>query len=138
MGILTYEEPGGYQSLPYPPGELAQKWRKEKLRRMVLRDRSRPSLTNWNLDDWSYNEPNNWDYENISMVHDLDPSRIVTFNCIQAPVDSIRPQNPFQLHMLPFDSTHYYDGWYDPYHFAAQEGYVDEYYNNPRYYARRM
>lgn len=136
MGILTYEEPGGYQSLPYPPTELAQKWRKEKLRRMVLRDRSRPSLTNWNLDDWSYNEPNDWDYENINMVHDLDPSRIVTFNCIQAPVDSIRPQNPFQLHMLPFDSTHYYDGWYDPYHFAAQDGYVDEYYNNPRYYAR--
>ncbi|HYQ59353.1 MAG TPA: hypothetical protein VEP89_18555 [Draconibacterium sp.] len=138
MGILTYEEPGGYQSLPYPPTELAQKWRKEKLRRMILRDRSRPSLTNWNLDDWSYNEPNEWDYENINMVHELDPSRIVTFNCIQPPVDSIRPQNPFQLHMLPFDSTHYFDGWYDPYHFAAQDGYVDEYYNNPRYYARYM
>jgi hypothetical protein len=38
--------------------------------------------------------------------------------------------------MLPFDTICYYDGWYSPYHFAAQEGYVDEYYNNPRYYAR--
>jgi len=135
-GIMTYEEPGGYQCLPYPPTSFAQQWRKEKLRRMIIRDRSRPSLTNWNIDTWSYNEPNDWDYENISMVHELDPSRIVTFNCIQPPVDSIRKQNPFQLHMIPFDSAFYYDGWFDPYHFAAQEGYVDEYYNNPRYYAR--
>ncbi len=135
-GILIYEEPGGYQSLPYPPTELSQKLRKEKLRRMVIRDRSRPSLTNWNLDDWSYNEPIKWDYENIDMVHRLDPSRIVTFNCIQPPRDSITKDDPFQLHMLPFDSTHYYHGWYDPYHFAAQQGYVDEYYNNPNYYAR--
>ena len=135
-GILIYEEPGGYQSLPYPPTELAQKWRREKLRRMIIRDRSRPALTNWNLDDWSYNEPNAWDFSNIDMVHALDPSRIVTFNCIQSPVDSIRKQNPFQLHMLPFDTTHYFDGWFDPYHFAAQQGYIDEYYNNPRFYAR--
>lgn len=136
MGILTYEEPGGYQCLPYPPTEFARQWRREKLRRMILRDRSRASLTNWNLDDWSYNEPNDWDFENIRMVHELDPSRIVTFNCIQPPVDSVRPQNPFQLHMRPFDSTYHYDGWFDPYHFAAQQGYVDEYYNNPEYYAR--
>lgn len=137
-GILTYEEPGGYQSLPYPPSELAQKWRKEKLKRMVLRDRSRPSLSNWNLDDWSYNKPNDWDYENINMVHKLDPSRIVTFNCIQIPVDSVIKQNPFQLHMLPFDNKYYYDGWTSPYHFAAQQGYVDEYYKNPRNFARLM
>ncbi len=138
MGILTYEEPGGYQSLPYPPTEFAQQWRKEKLRRMILRDRSRASLTNWNMDDWSYNEPNNWDFENIKMVHTLDPSRIVTFNCIQEPADTIRKQNPLQLHMLPFDTTCYFDGWYDPYHFAAQQGYVDEYYKNPRNYARYL
>jgi len=135
-GVLTYEEPGGYQSLPYPPTELAQEWRREKLRRMIIRDRSRPSLTNWNLDDWSYHGPNQWDYENLDLVHDLDPSRIVTFNCIQDPVEYIKEQNPFQLHMLPFDDAYYFKGWYDPYHFAGQQGYVDEYYNHPRYYAR--
>lgn len=136
LGILSYEETGGYQSLPYPPSEFAQQWRKEKLRRMIIRDRSRASLTNWNLDSWSRNEPNDWDYENIQMVRLLDPSRIVTFNQIQNSTDSIRKKNPFQLHMLPFDSTYYYDGWYDPFHFAAQSGYVDEYYNHPKNYAR--
>ena len=138
MGIMTYEEPGGYQCLPYPPTEFAQKWRMEKLRRMIIRDRSRASLTNWNLDDWSYNEPNKWDYSNIEMVHKLDPSRIVTFNCIQEPSDSVRNNNPFQLHMLPFDTTYYYNGWFSPYHFAAQQGYIDEYYKNPFNYARYL
>jgi len=135
MGIMTYEEPGGYQCLP-APNETVQSWRKEKLCRMVLRDRSRPSMVIFNLDDWSYSEPNDWDRENIRMVHTLDPSRIVTFNCISIPAVPNIKDNPFKLHMLPFDDTFHYHGWIDPYHFAPQAGYVDKYYNNPRYYLR--
>lgn len=136
-GILTYEEPGGYQCLP-APDEFQQVWRKEKLRRMVIRDRSHPSLSNWNMDDWSYSPPNKWDFENITMMHTLDPSRIKTFNCISIPHDVNIENDPFKLHMLPFDDTFHYKGWLDPYHFVPQEGYVDEYYNNPRYFLRRM
>jgi len=136
-GILTYEEPGGYQCLP-APDEFQQAWRKEKLRRMVMRDRSHPSLSNWNMDDWSYSPPNKWDFENITMIHTLDPSRITTFNCISIPHAVNIENDPFKLHILPFDNAFHYKGWLDPYHFALQEGYVDEYYNNPRYFLRRM
>ena len=137
MGIMTYEEPGGYQCLP-APDKTVQNWRKEKLRRMVIRDRSRPSMVIFNLDDWSYSEPNDWDRENIRMVHTLDPSRIITFNCISIPAVPNVKDNPFKLHMLPFDDTFHYHGWLDPYHFAPQAGYVDQYYNNPRYYLRNI
>ena len=136
-GILTYEEPGGYQCLP-APDEFSQAWRKEKLRRMVIRDRSRPSLSNWNMDDWSYSPPNKWDFENMAMINKLDPSRIKTFNCISIAQSKNIVENPFKLHMLPFDNTLHYKGWLDPYHFAAQDGYIDEYYKNPRNFARLL
>jgi len=135
MGVLTYEEPGGYMCNP-APDETAQRWRKEKLQRMIIRDRSRPSMVIFNMDDLSHFAPTDWDRENIKMVHELDPSRIVTFNCITPPHAPNIKDDPFKLHMLPFDDTFHYHGWLAPYHFAEQAGYVDKYYNNPRYYLR--
>ncbi len=135
MGVLSYEEPGGYMCNP-APNEFTQRWRKEKLRRMVVRDRSRPSLVIINMDDLSKHPPTDWDFENLRMIHDLDPSRIKTFNCINPPHAPNIKDDPFKLHMLPYDDTMYYHGWIAPYHFFEQAGYVDKYYNNPRYYLR--
>jgi beta-galactosidase len=135
MGVLTYEEPGGYLCMP-KPDETAQVWRREKLRRMVVRDRSRPSLAIINIDDWSFSNPNEWDIANIRMVHELDPSRIVTFNCITTPTVPYDRNNPMKLHMLPYDDELRYVGWLDPYHFTSQPGYIDDYYENPRYFLR--
>ena len=90
----------------------------------------------FNIDDLSYFAPTDWDRENIRMVHELDPSRIVTFNCITPPHAPNIKDDPFKLHILPFDDTFHYHGWLAPYHFAEQAGYIDRYYNNPRYYLR--
>ena len=147
-GVLSYEEPGGYLSNPggqartgvrmAPVPEFAREWRREKLRRMILRDRSCPSLAIYNIDDLSWNPPGEDDIKNIQMVHTLDPSRPVTYNCIIKPEIPNEKENPFKLHMLPFDDTLYYHGWIAPYHFASQAGYIDEYYNNPRNYLRYL
>ena len=135
MGILAYEEPGGYLCRP-APDENAQQWRREKLRRMVIRDRSHPSMVIFNLDDLSYAEPSGYDMENIRLVHELDPSRIVTYNCIIRPKIPNFKDDPMKLHMLPFDDTFHYHGWTSPYHLIRYGCYLDEYYRNPRYYLR--
>jgi beta-galactosidase len=135
MGVLTYEEPGGYMCNP-KPNEFVQRWRKEKLRRMIIRDRSRPSMVIFNMDDLSKHPPTDWDKENLLMAHELDPSRIITFNCITPPHAPNIADDPFKLHMLPYDDTMHYHGWIAPYHFFEQSGYVDKYYNNPRFYLR--
>ncbi|MFC1607008.1 glycoside hydrolase family 2 protein [Candidatus Latescibacterota bacterium] len=135
MGVMTYEEPGGYLCRPKPT-EFAKQWRREKLRRMVIRDRSRPSMMIFNLDDLSYEGPNEDDERNIRMVHELDPSRPVTYNCITKPTIPNDEDYPFKLHMLPYDDTFYYKGWTSPYHLVRIGGYIDEYYRNPRYYLR--
>ncbi|MCE5248647.1 hypothetical protein LLG96_00355 [bacterium] len=146
LGMLTYEEPGGYmcnpgtysqikeRMAPVPP--VAREWRREKLRRMVIRDRSVPSMVIFNMDDLSWNEPNDDDKENIVMVHTLDPSRLVTFNCITLPTIPNNRDYPFKLHMKPFDMNFYCHGWTSPYHLMATGVYLDNYYRNPRYYLR--
>ena len=135
MGMLTYEEPGGYLCRP-APDDFAQRWRSEKLRRMVLRDRSHPSMVIFNLDDLSYAEPTDIDEQNIRLVHELDPSRIVTYNCIIKPKIPNYENDPMKLHMLPFENSFNYFGWTSPYHLMRYGCYLDEYYENPRYYLR--
>ncbi|MBN1294905.1 MAG: hypothetical protein JXB48_23920 [Candidatus Latescibacteria bacterium] len=135
IGILTYEEPGGYLCRP-GPDKTAQRWRQEKLRRMVIRDRSHPSMVIFNLDDLSFAEPTEIDEENIRLVHTLDPSRIVTYNCIISPKIPNYENDPMKLHMLPFDESFYYFGWTSPYHLIRYGCYLDEYYRNPNYYLR--
>jgi len=140
LGMLTYEEPGGY--LCYPgPDNIAKEWRREKLKRMILRDRSHPSMVIWNIEDLSsmygmLEKPSEDDEKNMIMVSNLDPSRIITYNCITVPTIPNDPDYPFKLHMLPFDDTFYYKGWTSPYHLVRYGGYLDEYYRNPQYYLR--
>jgi hypothetical protein len=135
MGVLAYEEPGGYLCRP-APDTAARALRREKLRRMVLRDRSHPSLVIFNMDDLSYAPPNDEDRANLRMVHSLDPSRIATYNCIIAPKIPEIPDDPMKLHMLPFDDTPRLHGWTSPYHLMRFGGWLDEFYRNPRYYLR--
>ena len=134
-GLLTYEEPGGYMCNEVP-NKTEKKWRREKLRRMIIRDRSHPSMVIFNMDDLSFEEPDDDDKKNIRMVHSLDPSRPVTFNCITRPTIPNYKNNPYKLHMKPYDNNLYYHGWTSPYHLVAYGGYLDEYYRNPRYYLR--
>ncbi|MBN1291830.1 MAG: hypothetical protein JXB48_08315 [Candidatus Latescibacteria bacterium] len=137
-GILVYEEPGGYRCTP-DPDDMSKTWRREKLKRMVIRDRSYPSMVIYNLKNEASNPPDDDDIANVRMVHELDPGRIITYNSDRNRdipyTESINP-DPYKLHMLPFDDTLYYHGWFDHHHWFAYGGYVDTNYNNPEFYLR--
>ncbi|MFC2113245.1 glycoside hydrolase family 2 protein [Bacteroidota bacterium] len=145
MGLLTYEEPGGYRITPNEedniegPDQQAFEWRREKLRRMVIRDRSFPSMLIYNLKNEATKPSDEDDVRNVQMVHNLDPSRIITYNSDrnrQLEYFEKINSDPYKLHMRPFDDKLYYEGWWDQHHWFAYPGYVDGNYNNPDFYLR--
>lgn len=147
-GLFTYEEPGGFRVTQNKrdniagPDDQAYKLRREKLRRMVLRDRSFPSLIIYNLKNEERNVPNEYDIKDMLMVHELDPSRIVTYNSGSfigrkgKPYDPKVPDDSTELHMLPMNPSLIYTGWWDQHHWIGYSGYTDEMYRNPKFYLR--
>jgi hypothetical protein len=145
-GIMNFEEPGGYRIQPNPrenikaPDAKARKWRRIKLRRMIIRDRSDPSMIMYKLKNEATHPPNKYDKADMKMVHKLDPSRIINYNSGRRdpniPYYKKFHNDPYALHMVPYDSTFHTHGWWDEHHWFAYPGYVDENYNNPHYYLR--
>ncbi|MFC1541967.1 glycoside hydrolase family 2 protein, partial [Candidatus Latescibacterota bacterium] len=139
-GHFAFEEPGGYRCMP-EPDETAKIWRREKVRRMVMRDRSHPSVILYNFKNEAVNDPSGDDVQNMKMVHTLDPTRIVTYNSDRnrsIPHTERLEKDPIKMHMLPFDNTLYYHGWWDQHHWIPYVGYLDEYYENPQFYLRSV
>lgn len=135
MGFLTYEEPGGYSCEGADPsGELWRGWRREKLLRMVRRDRSRPSLVIYNLQNRTPNPLTDEDRENMRAAHELDPTRILTF--ISGFWKKPPKENPDKLFFRPYDDTEYYTGWFDMHNHTPEFGYADHFYNGPTDYLR--
>ncbi|WP_318310164.1 glycoside hydrolase family 2 protein [Flagellimonas crocea] len=147
-GLFTYEEPGGYRVTPNRwdsiagPDEQAYQWRSEKVRRMVMRDRSFPSMIIYNLKNEATNPPNEEDIKDMEMVHEMDPSRVITYNSgsdIGKSGDEYyrnKPNDPFELHALPFSPGLIYGGWWDQHHWYSYSGYTDDMYRNPKFYLR--
>lgn len=147
-GLFTYEEPGGYRVTANRmdkidgPDEQAYRWRSEKLRRMVIRDRSFPSMIIYNLKNEETALPNDYEKKDMVMVHELDPSRIVTYNSGNdigksgTEYYAERPEDPMELHMLPLNPSLIYGGWWDQHHWFSYSGYTDEMYRNPKFYLR--
>ncbi|KAA6300382.1 MAG: Beta-galactosidase, partial [Candidatus Ordinivivax streblomastigis] len=80
LGLFLYEEPGGFhaggQGYDVSANVFSAALMKEKMRRMVIRDRSHPSLIIYNL----CNEDNNWNslrQEVMEETHMLDETRLV-------------------------------------------------------------
>ena len=143
-GLMTYEEPGGYMVTPNEedkidgPDAQALELRREKLRRMILRDRSYPSMVIYNLKNESQIKPTEDDYNNMKMVYSLDPSRILTYNSDrnrEIPYFERIENDPYKVHMKPFDDKLYYN-WWDQHHWMSYPGYVDLMYRNPQFYLR--
>ncbi len=137
-GLLVYEEPGGYRCTPEPTPE-ARILRREKLRRMVIRGRSNPSVVIYNLKNEASDPPSDDDIANMVMVHDLDPGRIITYNSDRnrtVDYDVRLEKDPFKLHLLPFDDELREYGWFDHHHWFRHPGYVDDIYENPRFFLR--
>lgn len=136
MGLLLYEEPGGY--LSGERNEFIDKWRREKFRRMVLRDRNHPSLIMYSMQNEACHDPVKQDYENIRFFHQLDPTRIITFSSNTFYWDP--PDAPFvkkyngkcpeypaeaKLHYLPYDTAFHHQGWWDEHHAIGPGSYTD-------------
>lgn len=145
VGMLTYEEPGGYRLMPNKRDDISEAdeqsrlWRKEKLRRMIIRDRSHPASIIYYLKNEAVEKPDDDDIANINMVKSLDPSRAVMYNSgssIGTDPQLESPTDPVKLHSLAYSDKLSTYGWWDQHHWFGYSGYVDEMYNNPKFYLR--
>jgi hypothetical protein len=131
LGLLYYEEPGGYTGLG--GANFTRDWAREKLLRMVKRDRSHPSLVIYNMINEQAPEPDDRHKSDMREAHRLDPSRIITY--VSGWVEE--PDDPLKLHMLPYDDEQYLFGWYDCHHAPGPGVYMDDRYNGSEdYYLR--
>ncbi|MBN1293691.1 MAG: beta-glycosidase [Candidatus Latescibacteria bacterium] len=134
-GFLCYEESGGYSCEgANQESQLWRDWRREKLLRMVKRDRSRPSLIIYNLQNRTPNEPEGEDVRNMREVHTLDPTRIITY--MSGFWKPLPKEHPTKLFFRPNDFTEHYTGWFDMHMFSPAQSYTDACYNNPSDFTR--
>ena len=133
LGLLYYEEPGGFHSAGHDP--FIRAIVNEKLRRMVYRDRSHPSLVIFNLinefggtfsRDKALVEKR---MNDLRKAHAVDPSRIMTFTSGWA--SSKDKEEDSKAHMLPFDTVLYRKGWYDNHRAGGPATWMEEYYKGP-------
>jgi beta-galactosidase len=131
LGLLYYEEPGGYKSAA---DSFSDALMREKVLRMVKRDRSHPSLVIFNLinerDPRLPIQPR--ERADMLAMHQLDPSRTITLSSSWAR----KPDEPedIKAHMCPFDSEIYFTGWFDVHHAGGPEVWRQSLYRSPTDY----
>ncbi len=146
LGLLYFEEPGGNQypeNLYRPKNDLEKKQtefylaeRNEKLFRMITRDRSHPSLVIYNMHNERGAQPTSIDKKEMQAGHQLDNSRIMTYNSCNGPIKVDEPDPKYKLHLLPYDTTFYDYGWFDQHHAGGPGTYHDGLYVDPTNYAK--
>lgn len=130
LGLLYYEEPGGFHAAGRDSFARAQA--NIKLTRMIKRDRSHPSLIIYNLinewggpksrDKWLTTKRMN----DMRQAHRIDPSRVMTFTSGWAGQE--HTEEDAKAHMLPFDTTLYRKGWYDNHRAGGPATWEEGYY----------
>lgn len=133
LGLLYYEEPGGYQS--GRRDSFARAVANEKIQRMIRRDRSHPSLVIYNMIN-EYGGSGDADttlvkarMQDMRLAHAVDPSRIITFTsgwALNENSDEVSKSN-----MRPFDSTLYRRGWFDNHRAGGPSTWEEKYYKGP-------
>ena len=142
LGLLYFEEPGGnqYPAAKFDDGTQYTKfyfdYRNEKLARMIRRDRSHPSLVIYNLHNERGANPQAEDRREMRMAHQLDPSRILTYNSCNGQNPERVPDDHFKLHMMPLDTTFHNVGWWDNHHAGGPGVYHDYIYKGKDDYLR--
>lgn len=133
LGLLIYEEPGGYKTGGNDP--FTTYMLREKVLRMVKRDRSHPSLIIYNM----MNETGDAEPEVLAIqmqdmrdMHRMDPSRIITRTSAWAKDNYVEDQS--KIHLLPFDTTFYWKGWYDYHHAGGPATWSQQLYQSPSDY----
>jgi len=146
LGLLYFEEPGGnqYPANKFNAGDSTGKMqadfylkvRKEKLLRMIRRDRNHPSLVIYNLHNERGADPQDPDRDEMQAAHKLDETRIITYNSCNGNNPQDKPNAHFKLHLLPYDRNFHDTGWWDEHHAGGPGVYHDFLYKNANEYHR--
>jgi hypothetical protein len=144
MGILYYEEPGGYISSRIKADnqavanakyfDVATQLNSQRLLRMVKSHRNHPSLVYYNM----VNEPG-WDpdeqaKQDMAAAHLLDPTRFISYGSGFMTPGATQVT---KLHMIPYDQTQRNLGYVDIHNAGSSPGvYTDAIYNSPQNYYR--
>ena len=153
LGLMYYEEPGGFSNPPHfdvggyydsaktlDKMEFYYKVRREKLFRMIKRDRNHPSLVIYNYINERNINPNEHDKKDMQDAHKLDEARIMTFTSSQKFPDYIysnpRIPIPLKMHVEPNVDSLMYFGWWDEHHAGGPGCYLDEHYKSPKDFLR--
>ncbi|HEX2854068.1 MAG TPA: PA14 domain-containing protein [Opitutaceae bacterium] len=137
LGLLYYEEPGAHKSAGRDP--FGRALAREKLLRMVRRDRSHPSLVIYNLmNEWG-GRNSNPDPEELAnyrsdmlAAHQIDPARVITITSGWSRGQDI--EDAVKLHFRPFDNTPFLKGWYDFHHAGGPAVWTETLYRSPTDY----
>lgn len=139
MGILIYEEPGGYSSSRTKDDnpavaqakqfDLATQLCSQRLLRMVKAHRNHPSLAVYNMVNEPGWKPDAQVRHDMAEAHRIDPTRVISYGS-----GFMNPQEdqPQKLHMLPYDTVQYTKGYVDIHNAGNSMGvYSDVLYNSP-------
>ena len=119
LGLLYFEEPGNYVGGDDSP--FSQALAREKLLRMVKRDRSHPSLAIYCMinEQWDFCGPARipecvaTHRRDMEAAHALDPSRTILHTSAWAGRAKDPENDPAKMHMRPFDAKVKMGGWWD-------------------------
>jgi beta-galactosidase len=136
MGLLYYEEPGNYDNGADIRRLIPRAMAREKVLRMVKRDRSHPSLIIYCMsNETGPAEPALAVYaEDMKAMHALDPSRVITRSSGLRSALGIQNEISTKWHYRPFDDLFYKTGWYDDHHAGGPAVYTQDAYKNPNDY----
>ena len=120
LGLLYYEEPGGYFCGSGDAFTFALA--REKLLRMIRRDRSHPSLIIYNMINEGPAKAEPYQIQDMREAHAMDPTRAITYT-------SSGGRPPF---MIPGDEKVYETGWIDQHNAYGPGCYRDGFYGGPK------
>lgn len=153
-GLLSGEEPGG-GAFAFHEDAFARRYMREKIRRMIVRDRSSPSLVIYVLQNEQLGlAADDEDLRGVmTMMHDLDPTRlIVNKSAWSAHAEDkvwhsgrdnheMAAASPYRnnvAYFLPGDDTYYHSndqgwaGWWDQHSVSGPTVWRDYLYQGPK------
>lgn len=131
LGLLAFEEPGGYGGKG--GDELCRALAREKLLRMVRRDRGHPSLVIVNMINEASEPPTDAQKQDLLDAHALAPHLAMTYTSAWAKDGD----DPLKLHVRPGEKEPRLAGWRDEHNAAGPGIWRDSFWNGPGEHRRR-